>query len=162
MQAQSDTEARIKTLLSVQGKQSVESFHRRLGKIIWDYCGMSRSAEGLTSARKMVQELREEFYKDVFIPGTETEYNPELEKALRVADFFELGELMIIDAHNRNESCGGHFREEYQTEEGEALRDDENFAYVGAWEWKGVGDEPELHKEQLTFENVHLATRSYK
>jgi succinate dehydrogenase / fumarate reductase flavoprotein subunit len=162
MKAQSDTEARIKTLLSVQGKQSVESFHRRLGKIIWDYCGMSRSAEGLTSARKMVQELREEFYKDVFIPGTETEYNPELEKALRVADFFELGELMIFDAHNRNESCGGHFREEYQTEEGEALRNDADYAYVAAWAYTGWDQEPTLNKEELVFENVELKARSYK
>ncbi len=162
MQAQSDTEGRIKTLLSVQGKQSVESFHRRLGKIIWDYCGMSRSAEGLTSARKMVQELREEFYKDVFIPGTESEYNPELEKALRVADFFELGELMIVDAHNRNESCGGHFREEYQTEEGEALRNDADYAYVAAWGYTGWDQEPTLNKEELVFENVELKARSYK
>lgn len=162
MKAQSDTEARIKTLLSVQGKQSVESFHRRLGKIIWDYCGMSRNAEGLTSARKMVQELREEFYKDVFVPGTETEYNPELEKALRVADFFELGELMIVDALNRNESCGGHFREEYQTEEGEALRNDADYAYVAAWEYTGWDQEPTLHKEELVFENVELKARSYK
>lgn len=162
MKAQSDTEARIKTLLSIQGKQSVESFHRRLGKIIWDYCGMSRNAEGLTSARKMVQELREEFYKDVFVPGTETEYNPELEKALRVADFFELGELMIVDALNRNESCGGHFREEYQTEEGEALRNDADYAYVAAWEYTGWDQEPTLHKEDLVFENVELKARSYK
>jgi succinate dehydrogenase / fumarate reductase flavoprotein subunit len=162
MKAQSDTETRIKTLLSVQGKQSVESFHRRLGKIIWDYCGMSRNAEGLTSARKMVQELREEFYKDVFIPGTETEYNPELEKALRVADFFELGELMIVDALNRNESCGGHFREEYQTEEGEALRNDADYAYVAAWAYTGWDQEPTLNKEELVFENVELKARSYK
>jgi len=123
---------------------------------------MSRSAEGLTSARKMVQELREELYKDVFIPGTETEYNPELEKALRVADFFELGELMIMDALNRNESCGGHFREEYQTEEGEALRNDADYAYVAAWAYTGWDQEPTLNKEELVFENVELKARSYK
>jgi succinate dehydrogenase / fumarate reductase flavoprotein subunit len=123
---------------------------------------MSRSAEGLTKARQMVRDLQAEFYKDVNVPGTADEYNPELEKALRVADFMELGELMIVDALNRNESCGGHFREEYQTEEGEALRDDANFAYVAAWAYRGWDAEPELHREDLVFENVELKTRSYK
>jgi succinate dehydrogenase / fumarate reductase flavoprotein subunit len=140
----------------------VESFHRRLGKIMWDYCGMSRNADGLKQARTMIVELREEFYKDVFVPGEVDEFNPELEKAARVADFFELGELMVLDALDRNESCGGHFREEYQTEGGEALRDDENYAYVSAWEYKGWEEEPVLHKEDLVFENVELKTRSYK
>lgn len=129
---------------------------------MWDYCGMSRNADGLKSAITMIRELREEFYKDVFIPGEAKEYNPELEKALRVADFLELGEVMCYDALNRNESCGGHFREEYQTEGGEALRDDENFAYVAAWEYTESGQEPILHKEELVFENVELKTRSYK
>ncbi|MCB0704371.1 MAG: fumarate reductase/succinate dehydrogenase flavoprotein subunit [Saprospiraceae bacterium] len=154
---------RIGQLLGVNGTQSVESFHRRLGKIMWDYCGMSRSAEGLNKARKMVQDLRAEFYKDVFIPGSADEYNPELEKAHRVADFIELGELMIVDALDRNESCGGHFREEYQTEDGEALRRDDEYTYVSAWEWPNpdAGD-PTLHKEELVFENVELKTRSYK
>ncbi len=161
-EAEKKTQARIEKLMSIKGNQSVESFHRRLGKIMWDYCGMSRNADGLKSAITMIRELREEFYKDVFIPGEAKEYNPELEKALRVADFLELGEVMCYDALNRNESCGGHFREEYQTEGGEALRDDENFAYVAAWEYTESGQEPILHKEELVFENVELKTRSYK
>ena len=161
-QAERDTRERIERLMSIKGNQSVESFHRRLGKIMWDYCGMSRNADGLRSARQMVRELSQEFYKDVFVPGSADDYNPELEKALRVADFMELGELMILDALNRNESCGGHFREEYQPEEGEALRDDENYAYVSAWEYNGWDEEPKLHKEELVFENVELKTRSYK
>ena len=161
-QAENDTRERLTSLLGVQGNQSVESFHRRLGKIMWDYCGMSRNAQGLQTARKEIQILREEFYKDVFVPGAADEFNPELEKAHRVADFFELGELMVVDAHDRNESCGGHFREEYRTEEGEALRNDEEYAYVSAWEYKGWDENPVLHKEELTFENVELKTRSYK
>ena len=160
-EAEADVRARIDRVLAIQGNQSVESFHRRLGKIMWDYCGMSRNADGLKKGIKMIRELREEFYKDVFVPGTNEEYNPELEKALRVADFLELGELMCMDALNRNESCGGHFREEYQTEEGEAMRNDEDYAYVAAWEFKAPG-EYELHKEELIFANVELKTRSYK
>ncbi|GAB5552331.1 MAG: fumarate reductase/succinate dehydrogenase flavoprotein subunit [Saprospiraceae bacterium] len=162
LEAEKETQARIDQLMGVKGNQSVESFHRRLGKIMWDYCGMSRNADGLKSAIKMIRELREEFYSDVFVPGEANEYNPELEKALRVADFFELGETMCYDALDREESCGGHFREEFQTEGGEALRDDENFAYVSAWEYRNTGDEPILHKEELVFENVELKTRSYK
>jgi succinate dehydrogenase / fumarate reductase flavoprotein subunit len=150
----------IHRLMEIKGNQSVESFHRRLGKIVWDYCGMARNAEGLTLGRKMIRELREEFYKDVYIPGSTDEYNPELEKAIRVADFLELGEVMMVDALNRNESCGGHFREESATPEGEALRKDDEYAYVAAWEWND--QEPVLHKEQLVFENVELKTRSYK
>ncbi|PHI18711.1 succinate dehydrogenase flavoprotein subunit [Lewinellaceae bacterium SD302] len=160
MQAEKDVKDRIDRLFAVKGKQSVESFHRRLGKIMWDYCGMSRNAEGLIKARKLIQELRDEFYRDVFVPGSNDEYNQELEKALRVADFLELGELMTVDALDRNESCGGHFREEYQTEEGEALRRDDEYAYVSAWEWNEGN--PTLHKEDLIFENVELKTRSYK
>ena len=161
--AEAATRARIERLLAVQGSQSVESFHRRLGKIMWDYCGMSRNADGLVKAKRMIRELRDEFYADAFVPGTNDEYNPELEKALRVADFLELGELMCEDALDRNESCGGHFREEYQTEDGEALRRDEDYAYVAAW----AMTDPEacdwqLHKEELVFENVELKTRSYK
>lgn len=162
MDAEKAVKDRIDQILNVKGNQSVESFHRRLGKIMWDYCGMSRNADGLRSARQMVVELRKEFYQDVFVPGSNDEYNPELEKALRVADFMEMGEVMILDALNREESCGGHFREEYQTEEGEALRRDDEFAYVAAWEYKGWDDEPVLHKEELMFENVELKTRSYK
>jgi succinate dehydrogenase / fumarate reductase flavoprotein subunit len=150
------------TLLSIQGSQSVESFHRRLGKIMWDYCGMARNAEGLTKARQMVRDLRKEFWSDLYVPGTAGEFNPELEKAHRVADFIELGELMIVDALHRNESCGGHFREEYQTEEGEALRDDEHFTYVAAWEWRDTGHDPVLHQEPLVYENIKIAARSYK
>ena len=160
--AESDVRERINTLLNIQGAQSVESFHRRLGQIMWDYCGMSRNAEGLNKGIKLIRELQEEFYKDVFVPGTNDEYNPELEKALRVADFLELGETMMFDALNRNESCGGHFREEYQTAEGEALRRDEEYTYVSAWEFTERGKDPVLHKEELTFENVELKTRSYK
>jgi succinate dehydrogenase / fumarate reductase, flavoprotein subunit len=153
---------RLLGFIENKGKQSAESFHRRLGKIMWDYCGMSRNAEGLKKARKMIQELREEFYRDVFVPGTIEEYNPELEKVNRVADFMELGELMCLDALERNESCGGHFREEYQTPEGEALRDDTNYVFVSAWEWTDTSKEPVLHKEPLNFEVVELKTRSYK
>ncbi len=160
--AENATRERLQKLLDVQGNQSVEDFHRRFGKIMWDYCGMSRNEEGLKKARKLVRELRDSFWKDVFVPGTLEEFNPELEKAARVADFMELGELMIVDALHRKESCGGHFREEYKTEEGEALRDDEEFAYVAAWEWPNIQKEPVLHKEELTFENIELKTRSYK
>ncbi|MEL6391255.1 MAG: fumarate reductase/succinate dehydrogenase flavoprotein subunit [Bacteroidota bacterium] len=151
---------RIEKLMAIGGNQSVESFHRRLGKIMWEYCGMSRNAEGLIKARRMIRELRDEFYQDVFVPGSPDDYNPELEKALRVADFLELGEVMVLDALNREESCGGHFREEYQTAEGEALRRDDEFAYVAAWEWDDT--EPIMHREDLIFENVELKTRSYK
>ncbi len=160
--AENATAERISHLLAVQGSQSVETFHRRLGKIMWEYCGMSRSAEGLTKARQMIRDLQEEFNRDVYVPGTANEFNPELEKALRVSDFMELGETMILDALNRNESCGGHFREEYQNEEGEALRNDVDFAYVAAWEYNGFGQEPIMHREDLVFENVELKTRSYK
>jgi len=156
------TRQRIQNLMDVKGNQSVEQFHKRLGKIMWDYCGMSRTEEGLAKGRKMVAELREEFYRDVFIPGTSDEFNPELEKALRVADFMELGELMIVDAKDRDESCGGHFREEFQTPDGEAVRNDEDYAFVSAWEWSDITQEPQIHKEELTFEEVELKTRSYK
>ena len=161
LEAEAATRERIQKMMGIGGSQSVESFHRRLGRIIWDYCGMSRTQQGLTDARKMVQELREEFYRDAFVPGSAEAYNPELEKALRVADYFELGELMIIDALNRNESCGGHFREEYQDDSGEARRDDEAYTYVAAWEYHGWDQDPTLHREELEFENVKLITRSY-
>ncbi|MBK7871108.1 MAG: fumarate reductase/succinate dehydrogenase flavoprotein subunit [Saprospiraceae bacterium] len=159
--AEKATRDQIEHFINNKGNQSVESFHRRLGKIMWEYCGMARNAEGLTKARQMIRELREEFYKDVFVPGIADEFNPELEKAGRVADFIDLGEMMVVDALNRNESCGGHFREEYQTEEGEALRDDENFTFVAAWEYRG-NEDPVLHKEALKFENIELKARSYK
>ncbi len=152
---------RLEQLMSINGKQSVESFHRRLGLIMWDKCGMSRSEEGLKQAIAEIRALRDEFWKDVRVPGTMDGFNPELEKAGRVADFLELGELMCIDALERNESCGGHFREEYQTEEGEAKRDDDNYMFVSAWEYK-EGNEWELHKEALVYENIKIAQRSYK
>ncbi len=151
-----------KQLLSINGTRSVDDIHRELGKVIWDNCGMARTEQSLTKAISEIPAIRDEFWTNVRVLGSNESMNQSLEKAGRVADFLEFGELMCRDALHRNESCGGHFREEYQTEEGEALRDDENFAYVGAWEWKGVGSDPALHKEQLTFDNVHLATRSYK
>jgi succinate dehydrogenase / fumarate reductase, flavoprotein subunit len=159
-EAEAKTQSRIDQLINVKGNQSVESFHRRLGKIMWDLCGMSRTEEGLIQGRAQIRELRAEFYDDVFIPGSANEYNPELEKALRVADFLELGELMMLDANERKESCGGHFREEYQTPEGEALRRDDLFAYVAAWKWDDHN--PELIKEDLVYEQVKMTQRSYK
>ncbi len=151
---------RIQQLMSIHGTRSVESYHRELGLIMWNKCGMARNEKGLKEAIAEIQALRADFYKNVRIPGSINEFNPELDKAGRVADFLELGELMCIDALNRNESCGGHFREEYQTEEGEAMRDDENYMYVAAWENKG--DTWELHKEELKYENIKIQQRSYK
>ncbi len=157
-----EVKGNIDKLLSIKGSKPVDYFHKKLGKVMWDYCGMSRNAEGLKKAKKMVQEIREEFWKDVKVIGDNEELNMTLEKASRVADFLELGELMIDDALNRDESCGGHFREEHQTEEGEAKRDDENFSYVAAWEYTGENAQEVLHKEDLQFENVKLTQRSYK
>jgi succinate dehydrogenase / fumarate reductase flavoprotein subunit len=151
----------IQKLLGINGKRTVDSFHRDLGKIVWDYCGMSRTAEGLQTAIGQIRDLREEFWANVRVPGSAADLNQSLEKAGRVADFFELAELMCIDALERNESCGGHFREEYQTPEGEALRDDEHYSYVSAWAYRGYGNQPELVKEPLDFEYVHLTQRSY-
>jgi succinate dehydrogenase / fumarate reductase, flavoprotein subunit len=152
----------IKKLMSLKGKRTVDSFHRALGKIMWDYCGMARTAEGLEYARGKIAELREEFWHGVIVPGVAEDYNQSLERAGRVADFFELAELMCVDAYQRNESCGGHFREEYQTPDGEALRDDANYSYVAAWGYRGPGNEPELNKEPLEFHYVHPTQRSYK
>ena len=160
--AEQDVNNRLQKMLDIKGNQSVESFHRRLGKIMWEYCGMARNAEGLRKARTMIRELRAEFYRDVYIPGTQYEFNPELEKAARVADFLELGEVFAVDALTREESCGGHFREEHQSDEGEATRRDDEFTFVSAWEWKGETEDPALHKEELIFDNVKLKTRSYK
>ncbi len=153
---------RTKRLLDIQGHRTVDWFHRRLGKIMWDDCGMSRTAQGLESAIGQIQELREEYWKDVKVAGSGDDLNQSLEKAGRVADFLELGELMCIDARHRNESCGGHFREEFQTPDGEAQRNDDQFSYVAAWEHKGPDRAPVLHKEPLTFEYVHPSQRSYK
>jgi succinate dehydrogenase / fumarate reductase flavoprotein subunit len=151
-----------KKFLSIDGKRTVDSFHRELGHIMWNYCGMARNDAGLRKALELIPPLREEFWKNVNVPGSDTHLNQALEKAGRVADFFELAELMCIDALHRTESCGGHFREESQTPDGEALRDDENFAYVAAWEYGGLNEPPTLHKEPLVFENVKLSQRSYK
>lgn len=159
-EAEKNASERINKLISIKGKQTVESFHKRLGKIIWDKCGMARSADGLKQAIEEVRALKKEFWSDVCIPGGIDEMNPELDKAGRVADFIELGELMCLDALERNESCGGHFREEYQTPDGEALRDDENYMYVAAWEMKD--DNWQLHKEPLNYEIVKPSQRSYK
>lgn len=160
-EAEQSVKGLLQKLIDIKGNHSVESFHRRLGKIVWDYCGMSRTAEGLQKGRDMIRELREEFYRDVYVPGSADEFNPELEKAVRVADFLELGEVMMVDALNRNESCGGHYREEYSTPEGEADRNDDDYAYVAAWSWSDDGNHV-LHKEDLIFENVELKKRSYK
>jgi succinate dehydrogenase / fumarate reductase flavoprotein subunit len=149
-------------LLNAKGTRTVDSFHRELGKIVWDYCGMGRNAAGLQKALTLIPALREQYWKNVRVLGSNEEFNQSLEKAGRVADFFELAELMCIDALDRDESCGGHFREEYQTPEGEALRDDANFSYVAAWEYKGAGKPPVLNKEPLTFNYVHPSQRSYK
>ncbi len=161
-EATGEAEARIKKLLSIKGKRTVDNISRELGQIMWDYCGMARNREGLTKAMKLVQDLREEFWKNVIVPGSDTDYNLSLQKAGRLADCLDFAELMITDALARKESCGGHFREEHQTEEGEAKRDDENFCHVAAWEYTGYGKAPILKKEPLTFENVQLSQRSYK
>ncbi len=161
-QAEKDVRDRIEKLMNAGGQHSVDYYHKKLGKIMWDKCGMSRNAEDLTKAMDEIAELREDFWKNVKIPGSAETMNQELEKAGRVADFLELGELFAKDALTRKESCGGHFREEYQTEEGEALRDDENFTFVSAWEYMGNPREAQLHKEELSFENIEVKTRSYK
>ncbi|RZK80055.1 MAG: fumarate reductase/succinate dehydrogenase flavoprotein subunit [Pedobacter sp.] len=161
VEAEAKAKGILDKLISIKGTKSVDHFHKRLGHIMWEKCGMARNEKGLKEAIAEIRALRAEFWSEVRIPGTIDELNPELEKAGRVADFIELGELMCIDALNRNESCGGHFREEYQTEEGEALRDDVDYAYVAAWEFK-EGVNFELHKEELKFENIKVAQRSYK
>ncbi|MEM1222642.1 MAG: fumarate reductase/succinate dehydrogenase flavoprotein subunit [Verrucomicrobiota bacterium] len=161
-EVEDEVKARIDQLMSIKGDESPRSFHKRLGNIIWEYCGMARSKEGLEGAIKQVQEIREEFWNNLRVVGTTEGINPELERAGRVADFIEFGELMCRDALMREESCGGHFRVEHQTDDGEALRDDENFTFAGVWEYNGENVEPKLHKEPLIYENVKLATRSYK
>jgi succinate dehydrogenase / fumarate reductase flavoprotein subunit len=161
VEAEKNVQATINRLMDIKGTKSVDHFHKRLGKIMWDKCGMARNEQGLKEAIEEIKALRAEFWKDVRIPGTANEFNPELEKAGRVADFLELGELMCIDALHRRESCGGHFREESQTDEGEALRNDAEFSYVAAWEYKG-DSAYELHKEPLVFEECKPTQRSYK
>jgi succinate dehydrogenase / fumarate reductase, flavoprotein subunit len=161
-EAERSARERIDKLISIKGKHNAASFHKRLGKIMWDYCGMVRNETGLTKALEMIRQLKKEFWSDLLIPGANEELNQELEKAGRVADFIDLGELMVTDALNRKESCGAHFREESQTEDGEAKRIDEEYAYVAAWEFNGEGNAPLLHREPLKFEFVELRERSYK
>ncbi|MGB1015077.1 MAG: FAD-binding protein, partial [Nannocystaceae bacterium] len=157
-----EVHARTTKLLSLNGKRSVDSFHRELGLIMWNHCGMGRTRAGLEKGLSLIPELRARFWREVRVPGAGEELNPWLEKAGRVADFLEFSEMMCHDALTREESCGGHFREEYQTENGEALRDDKNFCYGSVWEYQGVGNKPTLHKEPFSFEYVKLATRNYK
>ncbi len=162
VEARTDVEDRVQRLLAVNGDRTVDSFHRELGQIMWEHCGMERSEAGLRKAIDEIRALREQFWQRVKVPGTGEELNQSLEKAGRVADFFELAELMCIDALHREESCGGHFRAEHQTPDGEAQRDDDQFAYVAAWEFTGDGEPSVLHKEALKFEYVHPTQRSYK
>ena len=162
VQAKKDAEDRISKLLAVQGKRTVDSFHRELGLLMWDKCGMARNKVGLQNAISGIRDLRAQYWKDVRVLGSGETVNASLEKAGRVADFMEFAELLATDALHREESCGGHFREEYQTDDGEAARQDDQFSYVGAWEFNGAGEEPTLHKEPLVFENLKPSTRSYK
>ncbi|MBI9033655.1 MAG: fumarate reductase/succinate dehydrogenase flavoprotein subunit [Bacteroidales bacterium] len=161
-EAEKEVKQKIEKLISIKGETSVDTFHKKLGKIMWDYVGMARNKEGLEKAIAMIQELRKEFWKDVRVPGDNDMVNNELEKAIRLADYLELGELMARDALKRDESCGGHFREEFQSEEGEAKRNDADFMYVSAWEYKGSDQEPVLHKETLDYEYIEVKTRNYK
>ncbi|MFM1875565.1 MAG: hypothetical protein RL266_1302 [Bacteroidota bacterium] len=160
--AEKEVKDRISFFINNKGTKSVDSFHRRLGQVMWNKCGMARNAEGLKEAIAEIRAIREEFWREVRVPGSDSEFNPELDKAGRVADFLELGELMCLDALTREESCGGHFREEHQTEEGEAKRDDENFSFVSAWEFTGDPSASTLHKEELIYENIKVVQRSYK
>ncbi|MCX7675599.1 MAG: FAD-binding protein, partial [Bdellovibrionaceae bacterium] len=161
-EAENRVREELTRLVKIKGSSSVDSIHKKLGRIMWEYCGMARNEAGLKKALAEIPKLREQFWNDVYVPGGLNEVNPELEKAGRVADFLELGELMCRDALERKESCGGHFREEYQTPDGEAARDDQNFCHVAAWEWQGANQAPIRHKEELVFENVKPSTRSYK
>ncbi|HMQ66304.1 MAG TPA: fumarate reductase/succinate dehydrogenase flavoprotein subunit, partial [Arachnia sp.] len=161
-EARESAQGRIDTLLSIQGTRSVDSYHKELGAIMWEYCGMERTEAGLKKAIGLIRDLKADYWKNVRVTGVNEDFNQALERAGRVADFFELGELMCIDALHRRESCGGHFRAESQTEEGEALRHDDEFLYVGAWEWGGEGGKPVLHREPLVYKAIELKQRSYK
>ena len=161
-EAEKKVDAELDRLLNIKGKRSVDSIHKELGHIMWEYVGMGRTAEGLKEGLKKMHELEKEFDSNLFVPGTKEGLNVELDKAIHLRDFFTMGQLVAFDALSRNESCGGHFREEYQTEEGEAKRDDENYFYVGCWEYKGKGNEPELIKEPLEYEAIKVQTRNYK
>lgn len=162
VEAENEVRRRLEHFINNKGTKSVDYFHKALGKVMWDKVGMARNAQGLTEAIAEIRAIREEFHKEVFVPGSMNEFNPELEKAARVEDFLELGELFAKDALHRTESCGGHFREESQTEEGEAMRDDANFAYAAAWQWAEASGQQILHKEQLEFKEIELKQRSYK
>jgi succinate dehydrogenase / fumarate reductase flavoprotein subunit len=161
-ESKEQVKGQIDKLLSIKGKKTVSELHRELGKVMWEDVGMARSKESLTHALKRIPEIRDEFWNNVNVTCVSGEVNQQIENAGRLADFLEFGELLAKDALHREESCGGHFRVEHQTDDGEAMRDDENFTYVAAWEFKGNDKEPELHKEPLKFDNVHLAVRSYK
>ncbi|HQD22212.1 MAG TPA: FAD-binding protein, partial [Arachnia sp.] len=161
-EARESAQGRIDTLLSIQGTRSVDSYHKELGAIMWEYCGMERTEAGLKKAIGLIRDLKADYWKNVRVTGVNEDFNQALERAGRVADFFELGELMCIDALHRRESCGGHFRAESQTEDGEALRHDDEFLYVGAWEWGGEGGKPVLHREPLVYKAIELKQRSYK
>jgi len=162
VEAEKGVQDKINKLMSIQGSESVDSIHKRLGHIMWEYVGMGRTKEGLETAMKKLKELKKEFWSNVYIPGEANTLNTELEKALRLSDFLEIGYLMAIDGYNRNESCGGHFREEYQTEEGEALRQDDQYSYVACWKYTGENSDPELLKEPLDYEETERKTRNYK
>jgi len=162
VEAEKNVKDRIEHFMTVNGTRSVDSYHRELGNIMWEYCGMERTEDGLRKAIDLIRTLRDDFWRNVRVLGSADSLNQSLEKAGRVADFMEFAELMVRDALHREESCGGHFREEHQTEDGEALRDDEHFAYVAAWEWTPENEPPVLHREALEYEYVHLAQRSYK
>jgi len=155
-------DANIDRLLAARGKRTPRDFHWELGRILWDHCGMTRNADGLREAADRIRTLRDEFWEDVHVAGSGEDLNQHLEYAGRVADYFELGELIALDAYNRRESCGCHLREDHQSEDGEAVRDDENFSHVAAWEYTGDLSKPRMHREKLHFENVHLAVRNYK
>jgi succinate dehydrogenase / fumarate reductase flavoprotein subunit len=162
MEAENAVKERIGKMLAIKGTKTVHEYHRELGLIMWNHCGMARNEAGLNEGIQKIRALRADFWNNLLVPGADQELNQNLEKAGRVADLIELGELMMVDALDRKESCGGHFREEYQTPENEALRDDENYAYVAAWEYKGDNQPHALHKEPLVYENVKLTQRSYK
>ncbi|HYX26160.1 MAG TPA: fumarate reductase/succinate dehydrogenase flavoprotein subunit, partial [Thermoanaerobaculia bacterium] len=159
---EAEVQERVNRLISIKGTRSADSFHRELGRIVWDYCGITRNAGGLKKALELIPALREEFWSNLRLPGGADQLNQELEKANRVGDYFELAELMCLDALDRDESCGSHLREEHQDEFGEALRDDARYSYVASWQWNGVGKAPALHKEPLDFEFVKPTQRSYK
>ena len=160
--AEREVKDKINKILNIKGKKTVDEIHKELGNIMWENIGMARTEESLKRAMELLKEVKKEFWTNVYVPGTANDMNPELEKALRLADFIEIGQLMALDALNRNESCGGHFREEYQTPDGEALRDDENYKYVAVWQYEGEDKAPKLHKEELVFENIKVAQRNYK